>query len=239
MTDGQLTDVPASTAGRSGRVPVSRQLVALAAAGALLAAGCGGEPVATPTDRGTCPSAAPEEGYRALLDGTEASLDAWRMAGPGRFELQEDCSIVTVGGMGLLWYPEIFADYRLRLEWRVSGDDNSGVFIGFPDPGGDPWTAVTEGYEIQIDPSDRPERTTGAVYGVQGADLARRDEALAPAGEWNSYEIVADGSRLAVHLNGVLVNELVTEEPLVGHVGLQNHGPADEVAFRDVRIGPA
>ncbi|WP_413451055.1 DUF1080 domain-containing protein [Georgenia phoenicis] len=209
------------------------------AAVAVLLVGCAGSPSTGPAEGGTCPPAAPEEGYRALFDGTQESLDAWRMAGPGRFELQEDCSMVTVGGMGLLWFPESFRDYRLWVEWRMSGDDNSGVFVGFPDPGDDPWTAVTEGYEIQIDPSDQPDRTTGAVYGVQGADLARRDEALAPPGEWNTYEIVADGSRLAVHLNGVLVNELVTDRPLAGHIGLQNHGPADKMAFRDVRIGPA
>lgn len=209
-------------------------VAALAALAAVLAAGCGGEPGAT--DGAACPPAEPEEGFRALFDGTQDSLDAWRMAGPGRFELQEDCSMVTVGGMGLLWFPEAFEDYRLRLEWRTRGDDNSGVFVGFPDPGDDPWVAVTEGYEVQIDPSDRPDSTTGAIYGVQGADLARRDEALEPPGEWNSYEIVVDGTRLAVHLNGVLVNELVSERPSVGHIGLQNHGAADEVAFRNVRV---
>lgn len=178
-------------------------------------------------------------GERALLDGTRASLDAWRMAGPGGFELQEDCSVRTVGGMGLLWFPEQLTDYRLTVEWRSAGDGNSGVFVGFPDPGDDPWVAVEHGYEIQIDPTDAPDRTTGAVYGVRGADVVARDAALRPPGEWNTFEIVVDGDSLTVSLNGTVVNELAVSDPdLAGHVGLQNHGADDEVDFRAVVLGP-
>jgi hypothetical protein len=52
------------------------------------------------------------------------------------------------------------------LEWKVSNeDDNSGVFVRFPDPDDNPNNAVREGYEIQID--DRagdPVHQTGAIY---------------------------------------------------------------------------
>ncbi|MEE6283179.1 3-keto-disaccharide hydrolase [Georgenia sp. MJ170] len=183
-----------------------------------------------------------EEGYRPLFDGTQESLDRWRMAGPGGFELQDDCSAVTVGGMGLLWFPEEFGNYRLRLDWRMTGDDNSGVFVGFPDPGTDPWVAVEQGYEIQIDATDAPDRTTGAVYTFQGADAVARDEALRPPGEWNAYEIAVTGQRITVHLNDVLINEFESTDPArdltTGHIGLQNHGEEDEVYFRNVRIAP-
>ncbi|WP_324650819.1 DUF1080 domain-containing protein [Georgenia sp. H159] len=220
----------------------SRRTVATALACAAVAAGCGGEPPAAPpptdADTDACPSV--EDGYRSLFDGTEDSLDAWRMAGPGGFELREDCSMVTVGGMGLLWFPETFDSYRLRLDWRMEGDDNSGVFVGFPDPGDDPWLAVTEGYEVQIDPTDQPDSTTGAIYSVQGADLEARDEALNPPGEWNSYELVVEGPRLVVYLNDVLVNDFVSPDPARlpggGYIGLQNHADGDEVFFRNVRL---
>ncbi|MDD9207254.1 DUF1080 domain-containing protein, partial [Georgenia sp. 10Sc9-8] len=103
------------------------------------------------TEPVVCEPGEVEEGYTALFDGTQASLDAWNMAGPGSFELQQDCSALTVGGMGLLWYPEEFESYSLKMDWMMAGDDNSGVFVGFPDPGNDPWIAVNQGYEIQID----------------------------------------------------------------------------------------
>lgn len=181
-----------------------------------------------------------QTGERVLLDGTAESLARWRMAGPGSFEPQDDCSVRTVGGMGLLWFPEEFGSYRLSLDWKVTGDDNSGVFVGFPDPGDDPWVAVTEGYEIQIDATDAPDRTTGAVYGFQGADEEARDAALNPPGEWNTYVIEVDAPTITVTLNGVVVNEFHSTNPdrdlSSGHIGLQNHGDTDEVYFRDVRV---
>src|SRR5690606_17713964 len=195
----------------------------------------GGEP-----EPPACEPGEVEEGYRALFDGTQESLDAWRMAGPGSFELQEDCSMLSVGGMGLLWYPEELGSYSLKLDWMMDGDDNSGVFVGFPDPGDDPWIAVNEGYEIQIDATDEDDRTTGAIYTFQSADLEARDEALNPPGEWNSYEIVVEGQNIKVFLNEVLVNDFDSTHPdrdlTAGFIGLQNHGNGDDVYFRNVRV---
>ncbi|MGC5627254.1 3-keto-disaccharide hydrolase [Georgenia sp. Z1344] len=181
-----------------------------------------------------------EEGYTALFDGTQASLDAWNQAGPGSVELQEDCTALTTGGMGLLWFPEEFESYSLRLDWMMAGDDNSGVFVGFPDPADDPWIAVNEGYEIQIDATDERDRTTGAIYTFQGADEETRDEALNPPGEWNAVEIVVDDPIIEVYLNDVLVNSFESTDPArdlsSGYIGLQNHGDGDDVSFRNVRI---
>lgn len=178
----------------------------------------------------------PESGYTTLYDG---SLSGWSQAGPGSFS-NTDATLETVGGMGLLWYSaREFRSYSLKLDWRLQGDDNSGVFVGFP-PSTDPWSAVNQGYEIQIDASDAPDRTTGAVYSFQSADLAARDAALNPPGEWNTYEIVVQGERLQVFLNGVKVNDFTNTDPArsltSGHIGLQNHGAEDHARFRNIRI---
>ncbi|MEW2134204.1 ThuA domain-containing protein [Streptomyces sp. NPDC005435] len=182
----------------------------------------------------------PENGYHPLFDGTAASLENWRQAGPGSFTLADDGTLTSTGGMGLLWYAASgLTSYSLKLDWKVTGDGNSGVFVGFP-PSDDPWSAVDNGYEIQIDATDVPEKTTGAVYGFQSADLAARDRALNPPGEWNTYEIRVQGERLRVRLNGVPVNDFTNTDPARslrdGHIGLQNHGEGDQVSFRDVRI---
>ncbi|MGX1273375.1 ThuA domain-containing protein [Streptomyces phaeoluteigriseus] len=183
----------------------------------------------------------PENGYRPLFDGS--SLDGWRQAGPGSFTLDDDGTLTSSGGMGLLWYAASgFSSYSLKLDWKMasaSGDDNSGVFVGFP-PSDDPWSAVNNGYEIQIDATDVPEKTTGSVYGFRSADLNKRDRALNPPGEWNTYEIRVEGERLRVWLNGVKINDFTNTDPARslrdGHLGLQNHGADDQVSFRDVRI---
>src|SRR3712207_7831141 len=57
-----------------------------------------------------------------------------------------------------------------RSDWKMEGDDNSGVFVGFPDPGTDPWVAVNRGYEIQIDATDDPDSTTGAIYNFRSEE---------------------------------------------------------------------
>ncbi|SCF00226.1 ThuA domain-containing protein [Micromonospora carbonacea] len=177
----------------------------------------------------------PETGYTNLYNG---STTGWSQAGPGSFS-NSDATLTSVGGMGLYWYSaKQFANYSLKLDWRMSGDDNSGVFIGFP-PSTDPWSAVDNGYEIQIDATDAADRTTGAVYTFQSADLAARDAALNPPGEWNTYELLVEGERLQVFLNGRKINDFTNTDParsLAGHVGLQNHGTGDDVSFRNVRI---
>ncbi|MEV7203149.1 ThuA domain-containing protein [Streptomyces griseoluteus] len=180
----------------------------------------------------------PENGYRRLFDGT--SLEGWRQAGPGSFALSADGTLTSSGGMGLLWYAASgFSSYSLKLDWKITGDGNSGVFVGFP-PSDDPWSAVDNGYEVQIDATDVPEKTTGSVYGFQSADLAARDRALNPPGEWNTYEIRVEGERLRIWLNGVPVNDFTNTDPARslrdGHIGIQNHGADDQVSFRDVRI---
>jgi hypothetical protein len=143
--------------------------------------------------------------------------------------------------MGLLWYSaKQFASYSLKLDWRMTGDDNSGVFIGFP-PNADPVnTAINQGYEIQIDATDAPDRTTGAVYTFKAADIPARDAALNPPGEWNTYELLVEGEHLQVFLNGVKINDFTNTDPVrsltSGHIGIQNHSPADHVSFRNIRI---
>lgn len=187
-----------------------------------------------------CQPAEPDQGYRMLFDGTQAGLTDWSQAGPGEFVHQPDCTIASVGGMGLLWHSEEFNAYSLKLDWKLAGDDNSGVFVGFPDPGDDPWVAANQGYEIQIDATDSPDKTTGSVYGFQAPDIPARDEALNPPGEWNSFEIVVEGQSLDVYLNDVLINQFVNTDPerdlAQGFVGLQNHGEGDDISYRNVQI---
>ncbi|WP_371786133.1 ThuA domain-containing protein [Streptosporangium subroseum] len=177
----------------------------------------------------------PETGYTSLYNG---STSGWSQAGPGSFT-NTDATLTSTGGLGLLWYSaKQYTSYSLKLDWKMAGDDNSGVFVGFP-PSTDPWSAVNNGYEIQIDSTDAADRTTGAVYTFKSADLAARDAALNPPGEWNAYEILVEGERLQVFLNGVKINDFVNTDAargLAGHIGLQNHGTGDDVSFRNVRI---
>ncbi|MGC7100805.1 ThuA domain-containing protein [Amycolatopsis lurida] len=178
----------------------------------------------------------PENGYSTLYNG---STTGWSQSGPGGFT-NTDGTLTSTGGLGMLWYSaKEFRSYSLKLDWRMAGDDNSGVVIGFP-PGSDPNASLGQGHEIQIDATDSPDRTTGAVYGFQAPDIAARDAALNPPGEWNTFEVLVEGERAQVFLNGSKINDFTNTDPArsltSGHIGIQNHGTGDDVSFRNVRI---
>jgi hypothetical protein len=172
-------------------------------------------------------------GYRMAFDGTRKSLRAWRQEGPGGFTLTRRCILRSHGGSGLLWWRhKLHRPYTVRATWRLRGDSNSGVFVGFRDAK----TAVTRGYEIQIDPSDDADSTTGAIYNVKAPNAARRDRALRPG--WNTFTISV-GRRIIVRLNGVTITTFRTparSRLSGGHIGLQNHSAVDTVEFRSVQI---
>ncbi|MEW9508790.1 ThuA domain-containing protein [Streptomyces bacillaris] len=179
----------------------------------------------------------PGKDYRPLFNGK--TLEGWKQAGPGKFTVS-DGALHSEGGMGLLYYQakELKA-YSLKLDWKMAGDDNSGVFVGFPESD-DPWSAVNNGYEIQIDATDAADRTTGAVYGFKSANIKARDRVLRPPGQWNSYEIKVQGERLQIFLNGAKINDFTNTDPARslkdGYIGLQNHGADDQVSFRNIQL---
>ncbi|MGW0985963.1 OmpL47-type beta-barrel domain-containing protein [Streptomyces sp. NPDC002486] len=160
------------------------------------------------------------EGYRALFDGTAASLAKWQQVGGGSFGLNPDGSITsstTTPGMGMLWFPQrTYGDFSLKLQWRDdapgTGNANSGVFVRFPWVHDHPeesrpeWVAIKYGHEVQV--LDRPDGDmykTGSVYGFDRVGLA--GAGVTQKGTWNDYEIRVQGQHYSVFRNGVLINE--------------------------------
>lgn len=163
-----------------------------------------------------------------------SGTQGWRMAGPGGFALV-DGALQSDGGMGLLWYAERpFADFVLDIDWQVARvEDNSGVFVRFPEPGDDPWVAVREGYEIQIhDTAAEPMHQTGGVYSFAAPSTVASN----PPGSWNHYAIECVGQTYRVVLNGLAVTQFTGRRGTAGHVGLQNHDPNSIVRFRRVTL---
>ena len=169
------------------------------------------------------PAFTADAGFESLFDGI--SLGDWTMStisnqpgrdDPGSFRVRRGVLEGRTGtDLGLLWLTRPTpASYVLRLQWMMTApDDNSGVFVGFPDPrheGYDntAYVGVNFGFEIQIDqlarPDNAPIHRTGAIYSFKGPT----DGPLVvhPVGEWNDYEITVDGADIRVALNGQTVN---------------------------------
>nr|WP_286169017.1 DUF1080 domain-containing protein [Actinospica acidiphila] len=160
------------------------------------------------------------EGYRAILDGTEASFAKWEQVGGGSFSLNPDGSITsgtTRGGLGMLWFPErTYGDFSLKLQWRDdapgTGNANGGVFVRFPQIHDHPeesrpeWAAIKFGHEIQVFDSPTGDMyKTGSVYGFDRVGLA--GAGVTQKGTWNDYEIRVVDQHYEVYRNGVLINE--------------------------------
>jgi hypothetical protein len=121
---------------RTGIRPVPTRLLALAAAALLAISGV--------IYYGTrSASAAPrDKGFTTLFDGTATgtphSLDKWLQVGAGNMVLQPDGSLMTNGGLGMLWFPgKEFGNAVFRVDYKdpqpVDEATNSGVFVRFPD----------------------------------------------------------------------------------------------------------
>ncbi|GGE31540.1 hypothetical protein GCM10007276_05910 [Agaricicola taiwanensis] len=174
-------------------------------------------------------------------------LPGWRMAGPGGFRWIGDGMVESWGGSGLFWYAAgRFDDFTLWAQWRTTRpEDNSGVFLRAPALDDSPKPAIAGGYEIQIDDRGLNPRTgrTGDALHLTGAiyELAPARALLSRGlGEWNEFEIMAQGSSVTVRLNGQEVSRLTGgSRRRSGYIGLQNHHEGSAVQFRNIYISPA
>jgi len=185
--------------------------------------------------------------WKQLFDGK--SLDGWSLVGPGRFVVEEGM-LKTEGSMGLLWYTrQPFANTTIRVVFKTASPNaNSGVYIRFPEKPKDPWYAVHNGYEVQIDAGGDEWHCTGSIYSL--SKVIRKNQK--PTGEWNTMDIELRGQKTIVILNGKKVNEFVGDQPVptrkqwfepvrgprpdFGYIGLQNHNARDIVYFREVSV---
>jgi choline dehydrogenase-like flavoprotein len=198
-----------------------------------------------------------EKGFTALFDG--ADMSRWQMAGPGRFIIVDGTleAVPDPSGLGLLWHTvPAPPDFVLKLEWlRWEQNDNSGVFVRFPDPTSknyqnQAYVGVDFGFEVQIDefgwPDQLDKHKTGAIYNADGQTLTQR--AAHPPGQWNQFEILVQGQRYTVKLNGSQVSVFDNADrnrglPTPAYIGLQTH-PASlgetansgRAAFRKIQI---
>ena len=164
------------------------------------------------------------------------------MAGPGTISRAADCTLFTQGGLGHAVAQRRRSTTRTRSSstgsWRAT--TTRACSSASPTRATDPNVAINRGYEIQIDATDDPDSTTGAIYNFQAANAAARDAVLNPPGEWNSYELRVEGKRIRVYLNGALINDFTSTAPermvTPSFIGLQNHGNGDDVWFRNVQI---
>jgi 3-keto-disaccharide hydrolase len=174
----------------------------------------------------TFPAAAGQakDAWTMLLDGT--SLKGWNVVGDANWAVA-DGAVQADKGSGFLVTPVSYRDFQITLEFWVSDDANSGVFLRCSDP-----KAINQmnAYEVNIFDKrpDQSYRTGGIV------DVAKPASVIQTGGKWNNYDITASGSQLTVVLNGAKVVDVKDTKHAEGPIALQ-YG-AGTVKFRNVRI---
>ncbi len=181
-------------------------------------------------------------GWRSLID---LGMSEWEedrgsyVSAPLDYRVTDGVlHIPSSGGGGQLRTKQDFQDFRLRMEFKLAPGANSGLFLRGDRAGGDP---AYSGCEVQIIDDHgweglagfplQERQKCGSLY---GAVAAQAPGALRPTGEWNTYEVLMHGRRMAVALNGrvlydVNTHELECEPPFAdrvptGFIGLQRYG---------------
>jgi len=153
--------------------------------------------------------------------------------------------------LGYICTEKEYANFVLRLEWRwPPGKEpgNGGVLIRTTGPdklwpksleaqinvgdAGDLWGL--DGYTLS-GPADRSKSLEHPQFGKL-TSLAKTETVEKKAGQWNSYEIVANGEVVTLTINGKVVNRATGCKPASGVICLTSEG--NEIHFRNVRLTP-
>ena len=190
-------------------------------------------------------------GYVVVAPATSGEPSFREVPGNAATVTRENETLRLTGGPGFLRSEETYADFVLRCEVNLHGEDsNSGLFFRTADPTED---APSNGYEVQLqntlgpggrtDPDDYGEGFgTGGIFRRQPARYVNADD-----GEWFALTLICVGNRMATWVNGLQVTDYTddrTPDPNprkgrqddAGYLVLQAHDPGTDVSFRNFRI---
>ena len=191
-----------------------------------------------------------KEGFKVLFDGI--NMHQW--TGNKSDYITENGSMVispkpNKGSGGNLFTKEEFSDFVFRFEFQLTPGANNGLGIRAPKTG----DAAYQGMELQILDNDAPVYKDLQVYQYHGSiygTLPAKRGFLKPTGQWNYQEVIVQGPKIKVILNGTVIldaditdarkNGAADGKPHPGllrdsgHIGFLGHG--SPLKFRNIRI---
>ena len=196
------------------------------------------------------------QGWQLLFDGeTTAGWRGFKREGfPVQgWEVRGGCLVVSGGGGGDLITTEVYGDFDLDLEFKVTEKANSGIMYRVTEDVDATWHSGPE-YQVLDDAllGEFPDQkhSVGALYDIVAPEL----KVARLAGHWNRARISVRGWKIEHRLNGYLTAEADLRSPVgarlvgsskfhdmprfararEGHIALQDHG--DEVWFRSIKL---
>jgi hypothetical protein len=191
------------------------------------------------------------EGFVPLFDGK--TLNGWRLQNPGTAGFDVVDGAIVVRGRsaaapdrptcsGGLWTERSYGDFTLRYQARFETNGSvGGFFVRSPPPGsGGGWNQVeTRAMQDKLLPWNGilMRSATGdqgdTVFDYRAANLAYA-ATTDWTKEWVNYEVRAQGSRIVIWVNGVLLSKAEDVLPLEGVFGLQCE--RETVEYRNIEI---
>ncbi|MCP5346118.1 MAG: DUF1080 domain-containing protein [Gammaproteobacteria bacterium] len=172
-----------------------------------------------------------DAGWITLLEGT-SGMNNFNRVGSANWAGYDGMVGATssADGPGYLVTKESYDNFELRVEFWVSDDANSGIYMRCQDP-----QVITDRscYEANIF-DQRPDLSFGTGGIVHIAPVA--EPYPKAGGKWNTYEITANGPQLKAVLNGVTTAEAEDSQFSSGPIALQ--WGRGTVRFRSVQIRP-
>jgi len=179
-------------------------------------------------------------GFTSIFSGQD--LSGWHEMGAQDWHA-DDGVLWTEGKGGWLRSDQRYADFILRLEYRVSKGAESGIFLRSAEQGDPTFTGMK--IAILDDSGQLTDlHSSGAIYGavIPLYSVAKK------AGEWNQVEISLVGRHLTIFLNGNRIHKIDIDDPAFvfaekrplsrvpnqGYIGLESH--TNRVDFRNLRI---
>jgi hypothetical protein len=156
-------------------------------------------------------------------------LTGWKPEGKAVWTV-EDGVLVGVQGPGAapgdLFTEKEYADFELRVVYKVQWPANSGVWFRYQ--------SEEKAYQADILEYKEPLAYSGTIYSPGKMFLAANtDPKLEKKDDWNTIEIKAEGDHLVVKLNGVVTGDVRDASYDKGRIGFQIH-PGDE--FKTMKL---
>jgi thiamine biosynthesis lipoprotein len=181
----------------------------------------------------------PEQEWSQWTDQLAGGLEAFNYSGGSEgYSLENGVLSIPAEGGGQIETKRDHSDFCLRAEFRIARMANSGLFLRAARDGSNP---AYSGMEIQVlddfhweaetQSSLAPYQKTGGLYGAFPPGPAKD---FKPVGQWNLLEVLCQGQRLAVALNGQALYDLdlgslpadpaLVGRALTGFIGWQRYG---------------
>lgn len=175
-----------------------------------------------------------DEGWISLFNGED--LTGWIKEGNATWSV-EDGKLVGVQGLGGaagdLFTEKDFANFELKVVYKVQWPANSGVWFRYQSP--------DKAYQADILEYKNPECYSGTIYCPGKMFLSMNtDKDLEKKDDWNTIKIKANGDHLIVKLNGVVTGDVREDSFDKGKIGFQIHAGDEfnnmKLTVREIKI---